>query len=59
METVFNDITDYLLRQSWQIALLFAIVAIVCLAIRKKSAHLRYLVCEQARIEQYHQERNT
>jgi beta-lactamase regulating signal transducer with metallopeptidase domain len=37
-------ITDYLLNQTWQIAILFAAVAIVCLAIRKKSAHLRYLL---------------
>ena len=44
METVFTDITDYLLKQSWQIAILFAVVAIVCLAVRKKSAHLRYLL---------------
>jgi beta-lactamase regulating signal transducer with metallopeptidase domain len=44
METVFTNITDYLLRQSWQIAILFAVVAIICIAIRKKTAHLRYLL---------------
>jgi beta-lactamase regulating signal transducer with metallopeptidase domain len=44
METVFTDITDYLLKQSWQIAILFAVVAIICMAIRKKTAHLRYLL---------------
>jgi len=44
METVFTDITDYLLNQSWQIATLFAVVAVVCLALKKKTAHLRYLL---------------
>ncbi len=44
MDSVFINITDYLLKQSWQIAILFTVVAIVCMAIRKKTAHLRYLL---------------
>ncbi|MHC5060686.1 MAG: hypothetical protein ACYTFK_06345, partial [Planctomycetota bacterium] len=44
METIFTDITDYLLKQSWQIAILFGVVAIICVATRKKTAHLRYLL---------------
>ncbi len=37
-------ITDYLLSQSAHIILLFAVVASVCFALRKKTAHLRYLL---------------
>jgi len=44
MDTIFTDITDYLLNQSWQIATLFAVVAVVCLALKRKTAHLRYLL---------------
>ena len=44
METICTNITDYLLNQTWQIGILFAVVAIVCVTIRKKTAHLRYLL---------------
>ncbi len=44
MDSVFINITDYLLNQSRQIAILFAVVAIVCMALKKESAHLRYLL---------------
>ena len=37
-------ITDYLLNQSVHIIVLFAIVASVCFALRKKTAHVRYLL---------------
>ncbi len=37
-------ITDYLLNQSAHIIVLFAVVASVCFALRKKTAHLRYLL---------------
>ncbi|HIJ70904.1 MAG TPA: M56 family metallopeptidase [Planctomycetes bacterium] len=44
MDAIFTDITDYLLNQSGQIAVLFAVVAIICLGLKKKTAHLRYLL---------------
>jgi beta-lactamase regulating signal transducer with metallopeptidase domain len=44
MDTICTNITDYLLNQTWQIVILFAAVAIVCVTIRKKTAHLRYLL---------------
>lgn len=39
-----NSISDYLFRQSWQIAVLFLIVAIGSLLLRNKSSHWRYLL---------------
>ncbi|MBN2315392.1 MAG: ankyrin repeat domain-containing protein [Sedimentisphaerales bacterium] len=44
METYLNRITQYLLTQSWQIAVLVVVVAIVNLALRNRSAHIRYLL---------------
>jgi len=35
---------DFLVAQSWQIALVVAMVAAMCLALRKSSAHWRYLL---------------
>ena len=44
MENVLTEITNYVLRQSWQIAVVFALVAAACWALRKASAHWRYLL---------------
>ena len=44
MTTYLTQITDYLLTQSWQIAILVAAVATVNLALKNKSAHARYLL---------------
>ncbi len=44
METYLTRVTDYLLTQSWQIALLVVVIAAVSLALRNKSAHVRYLL---------------
>jgi ankyrin repeat protein/beta-lactamase regulating signal transducer with metallopeptidase domain len=44
METVLTHIADYLWRQSWQIALLIAAVALASWALRNRSAHVRYLL---------------
>lgn len=44
MEAYLIQITDYLLTQSWQIAILVAVVAFANLVLRNKSAHLRYLL---------------
>ena len=44
METYLTRVTDYLLTQSWQIALLVVVVAAVSLVLRNKSAHVRYLL---------------
>ncbi|UCC96831.1 MAG: hypothetical protein JSW66_13415, partial [Phycisphaerales bacterium] len=44
MATTLTQIVDHLLAQSWQIALLVAVVAAVNLALRKRSAHVRYLL---------------
>ena len=44
MEIYLTRITDYLLTQSWQIALLVVVIAAVNLVLRNKSAHVRYLL---------------
>jgi len=44
METYLTQITNYLLTQSWQIAVLVAIIAALSLALKNKSAHVRYLL---------------
>jgi len=44
METYLTQITNYLLAQSWQIAILAAVIAAVTLALKNKSAHIRYLL---------------
>jgi ankyrin repeat protein/beta-lactamase regulating signal transducer with metallopeptidase domain len=44
MEDYLTQITNYLLTQSWQIAILVAAVAAVSWLLRNKSAHVRYLL---------------
>ena len=44
MESWLSRITDYLLAQSWQIAVLTVLVAIVSFLLRNRSAHVRYLI---------------
>ncbi len=44
MESWLSRITDYLLAQSWQIAVLIVVVAIVSFLLRNRSAHVRYLI---------------
>jgi len=44
METYLTHIADYLLTQSWQIAVLVVVIAAVSLALKNKSAHIRYLL---------------
>ncbi|UCG57479.1 MAG: hypothetical protein JSU70_21760 [Phycisphaerales bacterium] len=44
MTSILIRITDYLLMQSWQIAVLSALVAVVCLLLRSANAHVRYLL---------------
>jgi len=44
MEPWLSRITDYLLAQSWQIAILAIAVALVTFAFRNRSAHVRYLL---------------
>ncbi len=44
MENYLTQITNYLLTQSWQIAVLIAVIAAVNLALKNRSAHVRYLL---------------
>ncbi|MCX5644776.1 MAG: M48 family metalloprotease [Phycisphaerae bacterium] len=44
MNTYASHMVSYLLAQSWQIALLAGIVGLISLALRNRSAHLRYLL---------------
>jgi beta-lactamase regulating signal transducer with metallopeptidase domain/Leucine-rich repeat (LRR) protein len=44
MNAYANHVVGHLLAQSWQIALLAAIVGLISLALRNRSAHLRYLL---------------
>jgi hypothetical protein len=44
MEPLLTQITHYLFRQSWHIALLIAAVAAVSYLARNRSAHVRYLL---------------
>ena len=44
MQNVLTEIANYLLAQSWQIAVLFVVVLTACWALRKSSAHWRYLL---------------
>ena len=44
MESLFTALADYLARQSWQVAIVFVLVAATCYALRKASAHWRYLL---------------
>jgi ankyrin repeat protein/beta-lactamase regulating signal transducer with metallopeptidase domain len=44
METYANQVSGYLLTQSWQIALLAVIVSLIAFVLRNRSAHIRYLL---------------
>ncbi len=44
MENYLSTITNYLLTQSWQIAVLVVVIAVVNLALKNRSAHVRYLL---------------
>ncbi|KPL20864.1 MAG: hypothetical protein AMJ75_11090, partial [Phycisphaerae bacterium SM1_79] len=44
MANYLTQITNYLLAQSWQIAVLVAVIAAVTLALKNRSAHVRYLL---------------
>ena len=44
MESLLTVVADYLARQSWQVAAVFLLVAATCYALRKASAHWRYLL---------------
>jgi len=44
MENFLTQITNYLLTQSWQIAMLVTVIAAVNLALKNRSAHVRYLL---------------
>ena len=44
MEDYLAQITNYLLTQSWQIAVLVVVITAVNLALKNRSAHIRYLL---------------
>ncbi len=44
MENYLTQIINYLLTQSWQIAVLVVVIAVASLALKNKSAHARYLL---------------
>jgi ankyrin repeat protein/beta-lactamase regulating signal transducer with metallopeptidase domain len=44
MESWLTQITDYLLAQSWQIALLAIVIAVISTLLRNRSAHIRYIL---------------
>jgi prepilin-type processing-associated H-X9-DG protein len=44
MQSLLHNITTYLLTQSTHILLLFIALALICLALKNKTAHLRYLL---------------
>ncbi len=44
MEAMLSRIADYLQAQSWQIAVLVVVVAVISWALRHRSAHVRYLL---------------
>ncbi|MHC4702238.1 MAG: M56 family metallopeptidase, partial [Planctomycetota bacterium] len=44
MDAYIEQVVDYLLSQSWQIAILTAVVALVTFLLRNRSAHIRYLL---------------
>ena len=44
MEKYLTQITGYLLTQSWQIAILVAVVAAVTMLLKNRSSHVRYLL---------------
>lgn len=44
MESLLMAVADYLTRQTWQVAVVFVVVATACYGLRKASAHGRYLL---------------
>src|SRR5216117_1702163 len=44
MSSALHSFADYLWSQSWQLAPLFVLVSLLCLTLRKASAHWRYLL---------------
>ncbi len=44
MENYLSPITNYLLTQSWQIAILVVVIAAINMALKNRSAHIRYLL---------------
>src|SRR5438093_5667446 len=44
MSSALHSFADYLGSQSWQLAPVFALVSLLCLALRRASAHWRYLL---------------
>jgi len=44
METYLTQLTNYLLTQSWQIAVLVAVIAAAAAVLKNRSAHIRYLL---------------
>ena len=44
MEMYLNTVVRYLAAQSWQIALLTVAVAMAAFVLRRRSAHVRYLL---------------
>jgi len=44
MQTYLDNLTNYLLTQSWQIALLVLVIATATWLLKNKSAHIRYLL---------------
>ena len=44
MESQLTSVANYLARQSWQVAVVFLVVAAACYALRRASAHWRYLL---------------
>jgi ankyrin repeat protein/beta-lactamase regulating signal transducer with metallopeptidase domain len=44
MELYLTELTRYLAAQSWQIALLTVVVAVITFVLRRRTAHLRYLL---------------
>ncbi len=44
MELLLTQITNYLLAQSWQIAILTIVIVFISFLLKSKSAHIRYLL---------------
>ena len=44
MDAYINQLSGYLLAQSWQIAILTFVIAFVTFLLKNKSAHVRYLL---------------
>jgi beta-lactamase regulating signal transducer with metallopeptidase domain/Leucine-rich repeat (LRR) protein len=44
MESLLTQIANYLLAQSWQIAILTIVIAFISLILKNKNAHIRYLL---------------